>query len=249
MSLIRQKFALIVLATIFISNTTQAKEPDWSNYAALLKQHVSIAEHHDVQLSWVNYSQLKVDARWNSVIAQLESFSPDQLTTRQEQLAFYINAYNIMAIKVVVDNWPLESIKDVGNFIWPVWKRTAGKIGQKEISLDEIEHEILRPMSEPRIHFVIVCASISCPNLRKEPFTASRLNTQLDEQTVEFLGNSKKGIYQDGNTIHTSQIFSWFEDDFSKKGGIKVFIARYRSISKEATIHPDIPYNWLLNGE
>ena len=248
MLLTHPKLILMALIAIFISSTIQAKEPDWSNYAALLNQYVSTSQHHSVQLNWIHYSQLKSDARWNKVVAQLETFSPDQLTNQQEQLAFYINAYNIMAIKTVVDNWPLESIKDVGNFIWPVWKRTAGKIGQTRTSLNEIEHEILRPMGEPRVHFAIVCASVSCPNLRNEPFTATNLNKQLDEQTAEFISNSKKGLYQDGNIIHVSQIFSWFEDDFSNEGGIKKFIARYRSISKEAVIQPDIPYNWLVNG-
>jgi len=231
------------------SGSLQAKEPDWSDYAALLKEYVTKGQRHGVQLNWVSYSKIKQDPRWPRIIKQLERFSPKQLTTRQEQLAFYINAYNIMAMKVIVDNWPLESIKDVGNMLWPVWKRVAGKIGGKEVTLNEIEHEILRPMGEPRIHFAIVCASTSCPDLRQEPFTAEELDSQLDEQTVNFLGNAKKGLNQNGNSIHVSKIFSWFEEDFGGERGVKAFIQRYKPLPEGSSIEADLPYDWRVNGD
>ncbi|HEC16825.1 MAG TPA: DUF547 domain-containing protein [Sedimenticola sp.] len=242
-------FILMALVAILTSGPIQAKEPDWSDYAALLKEHVTTEQHHGVRLNWVSYGRLRQDPRWPRLLKQMEGFSPQNLSTDQERLAFYINAYNIMAIKVVVDNWPLESIKDVGNLLWPVWKRTAGRIGGKEVTLNEIEHEILRPMGEPRIHFAIVCASTSCPDLRKEPFTAAKLDEQLDEQAAGFLGNAKKGLRQDGGGIRVSKIFSWFEDDFGGESGVKAFIQHYRPLPAGASIQADLPYDWRLNGD
>ncbi len=239
---------LSILMLFFLPGLLQAKEPDWSDYAAVLKQHVTTERQYDVQLNWVSYSQIKQDPRWLRTIKQIETFSPTELATKEEQLAFYINVYNIMAMKVVIDNWPLKSIKDVGNLFWPVWKRVAGRVGKKEVTLNEIEHEILRPMGESRIHFAIVCASISCPDLRKEPFTANKLNKQLDEQTVQFLGNQKKGLYQDNSNIHVSKIFSWFEEDFGGTQGVKDFIRRYNKQATDLPIEADLPYNWLVNG-
>ena len=240
---------LSILMLFFLPGLLQAKEPDWSDYAALLKQHVKTERQHGVQLNWVSYSKIKQDPRWPRIIKQIENFSPAELVTEEERLAFYINVYNIMAMKVIIDHWPLESIKDVGNMFWPVWKRVAGKVGNREVTLNEIEHEILRPMGEPRIHFAIVCASISCPDLRKEPFTADKLSNQLDEQIVQFFSNPKKGLHQDNSNIHVSKIFSWFKEDFGGEKGVKYFIQHYNKQAEDLPIKEDLPYNWLVNGE
>ncbi len=244
---------LIPLFLLFISllmaTSLQAKEPDWSDYAALLKQHVTAEQRYDVQLNWVSYSKIKQDPRWSRIVKQLAAFSPKQLANDKERLSFYINAYNIMAMKMVLDNWPLESIKDVGNILWPVWKRTVGKIDGKEVTLNEIEHEILRPMGEPRIHFAIVCASISCPDLRKEPYTVAQLDHQLDEQVSQFFNNAKKGLNQKGSEIHTSKILSWFEDDFGGEKGVRKFIQHYKTLPKGSSIEADLTYDWRVNGD
>ncbi|MDP3839735.1 MAG: DUF547 domain-containing protein [Methylococcales bacterium] len=170
------------------------------------------------------------------------------MASKEEKLAFYINTYNILALKMVLDNLPVDSIKDVGNLLSPVWKKTAGVIAEKDVSLDAIENEVLRPMGEPRIHFAIVCASVSCPDLRTEPYTAEKLNAQLDDQVKSFLNNVKKGLNDDGKVIHVSKIFDWFEKDFKTVGGIEAFIRQHHSgLSKEAAIETDIDYDWSLN--
>ncbi len=238
----------LLLVSFLITTSLQAKEPDWSDYAALLKQHVTTEQHYDVQLNWVSYSKIKQDPRWNRIVKQLEAFSPKQLVNDKERLTFYINAYNIMAMKVVLDNWPLDSIKDVGNMLWPVWKRTAGKIGGKEVTLNELEHEILRPMGEPRIHFAIVCASISCPDLRKEPYAVDKLDSQLDDQVTRFFNNAKKGLNQKGKEIHTSKILSWFEEDFGGEKGVKKFVHNYKALPTDSAIKADLSYDWRVNG-
>ena len=185
---------------------------------------------------------------WPKLLRQLAEFDPARLENRQERLAFYINAYNILAIKVVLDHWPLKSIRDAGNWLNPVWKKPTGVISGKIFSLDEIEHEILRTMSEPRIHFAIVCASISCPDLSTEPFTAVKLDAQLNDQVNRFLANPAKGKQKTAKGILASKIFDWFEDDFKSSGGVAAFIHNYRpDTNGHASIIGYLPYNWKLN--
>ena len=195
----------------------------------------------------VDYAQLKKSGQLQAVYQQISQFPVESLDSREEKLAFYINTYNILALKMVVDHWPLESIKDVGSFFSPVWGKTAGIIGGKQVSLDTIENDIIRPMNEPRIHLAIVCASVSCPDLRNEPYTAEALNTQLNDQTQSFLRNNKKGLRIDKKAIHISKIFDWFEKDFSEVGGVEAFIRQYRTDLPTIEFDADIPYDWTVN--
>ena len=179
----------------------------------------------------VDYEGLRQEPAWRLLIAGLRRFDPAQLASREERLAFWINAYNILAIETVLQNYPLESIRDAGSFLRPVWRRPAGVIGGRERSLHEIEHEILRPMGEPRIHFAIVCASTSCPSLAGESFTAPRLEEQLEAAVHRFLSDERKGLYLQRyrNRVRLSRIFDWFEADFESHGGALAFIAHHLS--------------------
>ena len=103
------------------------------------------------------------------LVASLAASDPSALRGRDEQLAFWSNAYNILAMDLVVEHAPEQSIKDIGSLFFPVWKKPAGKIGGKTYSLDEIEHGIVRPLGDPRAHVAVICASLSCPPLRREP--------------------------------------------------------------------------------
>ncbi len=241
---------LTLFLLLGLSATASAVEPPLDLYQKLLKENVKTEHHHGTSLSWVNYTKLRKNPDFARLLQQLGDFSPGQLEGDKERLAFYINTYNILAIKTVVDNWPVESIKDAGSFLKSVWKKKAGIIGGREISLHEIEHEILRPMGDPRIHMAIVCASISCPDLRTEPYTADKLNEQLDDQVEKFLSNPQKGLMVEGNKARTSKIFDWFEKDFkSTYGSVKAFISRYSNLSADAELRPNLPYNWSVNGQ
>ncbi len=228
------------------AHNSWAKSPDWSAYAEVL-QHVKPGVKHKTPLALVNYSRLKQSGRLDVVYQQIKKSPVESLISREEKLAFYINCYNILALKMVVDHWPMESIKDVGSLFSPVWGKVAGIIGGKQVSLDDIENSIIRPMGEPRIHFAIVCASVSCPDLRTEPYTAEKLQLQLDEQVHVFLHNNKKGLWVGGKTIHISKIFDWFENDFTKAGGIETFIRRHRPTIPNLAIDTDIDYDWSVN--
>ncbi len=228
---------------------------DFSGWDALLKKYVAPKTIDGVRLTAVNYQKLGEDPIYKMLIKDLEGNSLSQVTTRQEKLAFWMNVYNIMAAKMVLDNYPVESIKDVGSFFRSVWKRPVGTVAGKTRTLDEIEHEILRKMGEPRIHVAIVCASVSCPDIRPEAYTAESLNPQLDDQMTTFLANSQKGLRLDekNNKLYLSSIFKWFKEDFEAKGGVVAFLTPYAPESTRGKLKSNrlriayMNYNWGLN--
>ncbi len=228
---------------------------DFSSWDGLVKKYVDSKTINGVTLNAVNYKKLGKDPAYTKLIKDLETVSLATLNSKDEKLAFWINVYNIMAAKMVLDNYPVKSIKDAGSLFTAVWKKPVGVIGGKERTLNEIEHEILRKMSEPRIHVAIVCASVSCPDLRKEAYTAEKLNSQLDEQMTRFLANPKKGLTVDDKKgyVYVSSIFKWFEEDFETKGGVRSFIAPYAPASLQASVKNDkltvyyLDYDWGLN--
>ena len=224
-------------------------EPDWQDYAALLTAYVKAGERDGVSLNLVDYEALSRDSRLPLALAALERFPVAQLADPREWLAFHINAYNLLALNMVVTHLPLKSIKDIGNFLRPVWQRGAGNLGGESVSLADIEHRRLRPRGEARIHFAIVCASVSCPDLRTEPYCAALLENQLNDQVVRFLSNPGKGLRVTQGTSHVSQIFDWFEADFASAGGVAGFIGRYLGLPPSPDVVADIDYNWRLNGK
>jgi hypothetical protein len=205
----------------------------------------------------VDYAGLRAEPKWRQLIEKLGRSDPRSLKTRDQKLAFWINAYNIFAIDLVVQGDPHQSIKDLGNFLWPVWKREAGKIAGRGYSLDEIEHDILRKLGEPRIHAAIVCASTSCPSLRRVPFSADAIDEQLDEVFRNFVADTRKGVRIDApqKTLFLSSIFDWFGKDFESVGGVLPFVRRHLSDSRQAELRTlgdeaeieYLAYDWSLN--
>jgi len=135
-----------------------------------------------------------------------------------QQLAFLINVYNAETIQLILDNYPVKSIKDIGNFISTAQDKKVVTLFGEKTTLNYVEHDLLRAKySEPRIHFAIVCAAISCPALRSEAFVADKLEAQLADQAENFLTDKSKNEYK-GGELHLSKIFDWFEGDFTKGG-------------------------------
>lgn len=239
--------SLLWAALLLVPAASHAQ--DWSLYDALLAEHVAPVEREGIVFNGVDYSAWASDPRYPQLLAQIESHPLASLQGEADTLAFYINVYNVYAIRMVIDNAPLASIRDAGSLFSPVWKKPVGMLGGRTVTLDEIEHQILRPMGEPRIHFAIVCASLSCPNLRREAFTAQGLEQQLQEQTQDFLDNAGKGLQVAGTRVRVSQIFDWFEEDFDSAGGVEAFVRRYRELPEGVRVRADIPYNWALNAQ
>lgn len=219
---------------------------DWSGYEKVLKHHVTEAVRSGINVNLVDYRILRKNSNFMN-IANLLAKTEVEFSGDNDKLAFYINAYNYYAIKIIIDNDPSDSIRDIGNVVLPVWQRTVGRIAGKDVSLDFIEHKILRTMGEPRVHFAIVCASLSCPNLRQELYTAKKLEYQLDDQARKFLNDETKGVLMGDGTLHISRIFDWFEEDFEKDGGVLPFIRRYREGINAVSEYDFIGYRWELN--
>jgi len=239
---------ILLLCLAFFSQCTWANF-DWSSYSTLLSQHIVNKEVSGITTSLVDYQGFSQDPLYSDLLERLALYDSTALRGNNK-LAFYINAYNLLAIKLVIDHKPKRSIRDIGSWFSPVWQKPAGVLAGKTISLDTIEHKILRKMKEPRIHFAIVCASISCPDLRKEAYTSNSINQQLDEQAKLFLSNNDKGIRIQGKKVYISKIFNWFSEDFSRdnsKQGVLKYIAQYNIEVGRFSNFETLDYNWQLN--
>jgi len=244
---------LLILSSYCSANNVNNSSSifDWSDYTTLLKQNIKQPESSGIQTNLLNYQAISKDPKYSELFERLASYNPSSLKGK-DKIAFYINTYNLFAIKLVTDHMPKKSIRDIGTWFSPVWQKPAAVLAGKAISLDTIEHKILRHMNEPRIHFAIVCASLSCPDLRSEAYSANKLDEQLDEQTRIFLANSGKGIRIKGEKIYISKIFSWFAEDFAKDekaAGILKFIAQYNIEAGRFAEFETLTYDWQLNSQ
>lgn len=202
----------------------------------------------------VDYNGLQSDSvSLNSYLSILSNNGPSDSWTKNARLAYWINAYNAFTLKLIIDHYPVSSITDLHPAIYipmmnTVWHQKFFKIGGIEMSLDEIEHSILRKeFNEPRIHFAINCASVSCPPLRNEAYTPDDLEEQLNEQAKQFINDSKRNRITI-DEIEISKIFSWFAKDFKKEGSLINYLNKYSNtpISESADINY-MYYDWSLN--
>lgn len=243
----------IVLALVSLSSSAPARAFDEALYARLLERHTVAVS--DIASTRVDYAALRSSPDWERLVASLASSDPARLASRAERLAFWIDAYNVLAIDVVRRGYPVASIRDLGSLLRSVWKQPAGTIGGKTYTLDEIEHEILRPLGEPRIHGAIVCASLSCPPLRREPYLAADLEAQLEDNVRRWLADPRKGARLDraASTLTLSPILDWFEADFGDDP--IAFVARHLPPADAVWIHDQretlrvrwFDYDWSLN--
>ena len=192
----------------------------------------------------VNYEGFRVNkGLLREYIASLGAHMPDDSWSKEDKLAYWMNAYNAMTVDLIIKNLPLKSIKEIDK----PWNQRLWKLGPKWYNLDEIEHKILRKMGDARIHFGINCASFSCPPLLNEAFTSQKVDAQLDGLARNFINDPKRNIISEDH-VQLSKIFSWFAKDFKTEGSIVNYIAKY----SEKTINPKarktfLDYDWSLN--
>jgi hypothetical protein len=221
---------LIAVALIFASaglaqpqqehKQDQQQHVDHSPWSSLLSQHVyPLAEGRATE---VDYQGFKRDTqKLKSYLNNLSAVDRDRFDEwpKQEQLAFLINAYNAWTVALVLQKWPdLSSIKDLGSWFQSPWRKKFIPLLGETRSLDNIEHELIRGSGryqEPRIHFAVNCASVGCPALRDEAYTADKLTTQLEEQTQLFLADQSRNRLADGELL-LSPIFKWYRQDFEQ---------------------------------
>ena len=245
--------ALGALASI--APASARAELDLARYAELLNEYTIVTR--ETVGTRVDYRGLASDERWSRLITDLEASRPSALETREARLAFWINAYNILAIRTVIDHYPVASIRDVGSFFQPVWKHEVAQIEGEKVTLHWIEHDLLRKLGEPRIHGAIVCASTSCPSLARTPYTPDLLDAQLDAAIRRWMADRRKGLRvdRDDDKLWLSRIFEWFEEDFAAAGGVVAFATRYAPEPERAWLDENaaavlveyFDYDWSLN--
>ena len=201
----------------------------------------------------VNYKGfLQEKSTLTTYLQQLSKHPPNpELFDKSYQLAYWINAYNAFTIALILGHYPLKGIKDIADglpMIDSPWDIKFFEIGGIPFDLNTIEHDILRrQFDEPRIHFAINCASISCPKLMNNAFTAEKLEHQLHTAANAFINDPEKNKIT-SNELALSQIFIWFKVDFEQKGSLQEYLRPYLPV--EVTANASItflPYNWDLN--
>ena len=220
-----------------MENYEELGRPSHKIWDALLKSFVSADGK-------VNYPGMKSELKnLDAYLNHLAEYKPSANWTREESLAYWINAYNAFTIKLIVDNYPLQSILELKS--GKVWDWNWIRLHGESYSLNQIEHEIIRTeYDEPRIHFALVCAAISCPPLLNRAWQAENLESDLRRRTEEFINNTKYNYERNGK-LFLSKIFEWYRSDF---GNLQKFLNKYLKIS----ISSDTPivfidYDWSLN--
>ncbi|MCP4490456.1 MAG: DUF547 domain-containing protein [Gammaproteobacteria bacterium] len=258
---------LLILPLLLLS--ASANEFDHSQWGHLLQQHVS-EKSNNTHATVVDYQGMLADRdqlkQYLQALTALDKPEFDKMKA-SSQLAFLINAYNAWTIELVLTSYPeLDSIKDLGSLFTSPWRRNFIPIFGERLSLDDIEHSLIRGSdrySEPRIHFAVNCASISCPSLRAEAYEGDRLDKQLEQQTLFFLSNTDHNRL-DGDVLKLSPIFKWYLDDFEKgwhdTHSLSEFLARYavplglsqehiKQLQKHNLKIKFLDYDWGLNSK
>ena len=243
--------------------TEQTEQTGDTNHHALLT--ALLGEH--VHYGRVDYAALQGDARLDSYLAQLVATDPDTIANRDDRLALWLNAYNAYTLKVIVDNYPIESINDlhtgglvVGHLLnKTVWDRKFVVVGGQTMSLNDVEHNIVRKQfDDARIHFALVCAARSCPQLRVEAYEGYQLDAQLADQGRIFFAEPLKNFFlPEKRTAYLSQILDWYGDDFGANDEeILLYVTRFLPDDLADAIHAapaewhvdHTKYHWELNG-
>ncbi|MFU8803775.1 MAG: DUF547 domain-containing protein [Bradymonadaceae bacterium] len=224
---------------------------DHSEYDALLKKHV------DIDSGRVDYAGFKSDeAKLDAYLKTIAEANMKELGG-DEQHALLINAYNAYTVKLILENYPLDSIRDISD----PWKTERYVVTSHKLSLDNIEHNLIRPFfKDPRIHFAVNCAAKDCPPLRPTAYTGAKLDKQLDEATRAVLSSSQF-VRVESDRLHVTKLFDWYGDDFVNKEfkghapNAARYIARYttdevREFIESKNNDPTIrflDYDWSLN--
>ena len=198
------KNTLILTLLIALASAPSLAKHDL--FTRVLKDHVKNGR--------VDYPAIKKDGRFAKYLKQVSKVDASRLNGDGAK-AYWINVYNAFTIKVINDHWPVKSIRDIEN--GKVWDKEQIVLNGQKYTLNQIEHQILRPLGDARVHFALVCAARSCPPLRNEAYEAPTLNAQLDDQGRTFLRNTELNKFNTGaRTASLSKIFEWFKADFAK---------------------------------
>ena len=201
----------------------------------------------------VDYARWSDNPRFDALVAQIAQADTSDMN-REEKLVFYINAYNILAARGILDGSSPDGLID--RYVY--FKRDKYRVAGERISLHQLEHEWIRPLREPRIHFAIVCASVSCPILQNEAYTLGDLDRQLESAATGFINDDARNRFHvEQRRAEFSSIFKWFEEDFVEAAGsVQAYLARFvddeeaAGLLQQNALEVDyLPYDWSLNGK
>jgi len=258
----------LLLTALPLTATAQQFDHEHKAWAALLKKHVVLIDGG--KASQMRYAEMQKDhARLKAYLESLSRVGEREFKgwTRDQQLAFLINAYNAFMIEKILARYPgIRSVWDFGKIFGNPFRDRFFALFGREFSLDMIEHDTIRAKGvydDPRIHFAVNCASAGCPMLRDEAYVAGRLDQQLEQQTQRFLADRSRNRFDPaGNALEVSELFKWYSVDFT--GGLKgirsreQFFAQYANLLADAPEHRQIirerkaatrflDYDWALN--
>ena len=225
---------------VFLALSAAAFAADWqADYARLLKKYVAGGG--------VKYAAWKADAEDVKALQDVVdgiAAAPASTARSKEQLAFHLNAYNAWILHEAVAKYPTKSVKDLA-FTFFMGNRIT--VAGTKMSFNTLEKDIIRPrFAEPRVHFALNCASRSCPPLRDEPYSAAKLDAQLDEQARLYV-NSEHGVKPEGDGAALSKIFDWYKEDFGGDAAVAAFLKKYRSGKSDFKKISYQDYDWGLN--
>jgi len=245
-------FLLLLLSL----GVTSCKVSDYASDAKPIEHTIwdSLLQKHVTEAGLVDYKGFLQDsARLQRYLGLLSSHHPNEKHwSRNERLAYWINAYNAFTVQLILEHYPIESIKDIKNgipFVNTVWDIKFIEIEQRTYDLNNIEHGIIRSkFEESRIHFAVNCASISCPNLQRFAYTANKLDQQLTVAARSFLADDSKNKIAEDRVV-LSKLFTWYGGDFkTESSSIIEYINQYAPVEVNADAEITyMDYNWQLN--
>ena len=237
------------------SDESNQEDFDHSAWDELLKTHLDTI--HESGINLFDYAGLRASAadmeRLKNYLLSQTALDP-RTRSRDVQMAYWINLYNALTVWVVVNDYPVDSIKDIksGLFIFGPWQRELITVAGQSLTLDNIEHNILRPIwKDPRIHYAVNCASLGCPNLAEDAYRADNLEALLEKGAREYINHPRGAQVRDGE-LHLSSIYEWFQVDFGDSlDGVIAHLQKYanpelfNALRQVEEFHHD--YDWKLN--
>jgi len=234
-----------------VSDEQSREAPSHQLWGDLLKAYVHNDSNGNRLFDYKHVSKSDVKVL-DAYISQLKNIDPRRLQ-RDEQFAYWVNLYNALTVQLILDNYPIKSITKLGGFFsFGPWDDEIVRVSGQQLTLNDIEHRILRPIwKDKRIHYVVNCASYGCPNLQNKPMRALELNRQLDEAAKEFI-NADKGLKFEADALVLSSIYDWYGQDFGDFEELREHLSNYLEgdslvMMKKFSGAVEYRYDWKLN--
>ena len=253
----------IILTVIFLITTlrveakiSEEQEAFLTPYTKLLSKYVAVQTKNNIKSTGINYLAWQSDPLHEEALSNLSKVAIQDITLKEEKISFWINVYNFLTIDLIIKQGEQKTIHNLGGLVGDPWNEFAWILDGLEFTLGQIHHQTLRLINEPRVHFTLTCAAVSCPDLKRTPYHTNKIYSQLEKQTKKFLKSKEKGVIiiepKQGKSkikkhkiFKISEMFQWFKSDFDG-GSVERFISRYIDVDG-AKFDGYIEHDWSLN--